>query len=99
MDYTALGQRIMKQRQLQRMTQKQLSEKAGISMSFLGNIERGAKKASIDTLVAISNALEISTDLLLQDSLNGLYDGVPGLTQQQKDLLSKFAGVLRESDY
>lgn len=67
--YEGLGKRIRQQRNLARMTQEKLSEEAGISLSFLGHIERGTRKASLDTLVKICNALKVSPQLLLQDSL------------------------------
>ena len=68
-NYAKLGERIRKQRKLANLTQEALSEKVGISLPFLGHIERGTRKASLDTLVRIANALNVSTDLLLQDSL------------------------------
>lgn len=52
------------------LTQEELAEKAGISCSFVGHIERGEKKFSIGTLVALCNAMEISPNYLLQDSLD-----------------------------
>ena len=44
-------------------------EACDIASSYVGIIERGTKKASIDTLVRISNALNVSVDYLLFDSL------------------------------
>ena len=67
--YIDLGRRIRQQRILASMTQECLAEYAGISLSFLGHIEHGTRKASIETLVKISNALGISPTMLLQDSL------------------------------
>ncbi|MDO4546649.1 MAG: helix-turn-helix transcriptional regulator [Clostridia bacterium] len=69
-DYKALGDRIRYRRRSLGYTQEQLSKKSGISLSYVGLIERGDRSASIGTLVALANALEISTDILLQDSLN-----------------------------
>lgn len=70
MRYDKLGERIRQQRILAKMTQEKLAEKAGISLSFLGHIERGNRKASIETVVSICNALKVSPAMLLQDSLN-----------------------------
>lgn len=69
MDYVSLGQRIRAERKSRRLTQEALAEAVGISLSFLGHIERGSRKASVETLVGISNALGVSMDSLLQDSL------------------------------
>jgi len=46
-------------------SQEQLAEKAGISVSFLGHIERGTRKMSLDSLYRIAKTLECSTDSLL----------------------------------
>ena len=70
MDYLRLGQRIRRQRKLMGLTQKEVAERAGISLPFYGHIERGTRKASLETTVDIANALGVSTDMLLQDSLD-----------------------------
>lgn len=50
----------LKQLRLQRgMTQQQLAERADVSISFLGNIERGAKSPTIDTMQKLSTALNV----------------------------------------
>lgn len=69
MDYKSLGLRIRKRRKALRMTQEELAKKLGLSLSFLGHIERGTRKASVETLVAIANELSLSVDFMLQDSL------------------------------
>ena len=88
MIYENFGRRVQQQRKLARLTQEQLSEKAGISLSFLGHIERGTRKASVDTLVKLCNALSISPNLLLQDSLSdNLLGGSDDLSPSQRRLL------------
>lgn len=70
MDYRALGKRVKQQRLMAEITQDELSAKAGVSCSFIGHIERGEKKASVDTLIALCNAMKVSPTVLLQDSLD-----------------------------
>lgn len=70
MMYKNLGRRVRQQRELAKLTQDELAEMANISLSFLGHIERGTRKASLDTVVRLSNALNVSPNILLQDSLN-----------------------------
>ena len=65
MDYGKLGERVRKQRILNQLTQAQLAEKVGVSTSFIGHIERGEKKASTETIVALCNAMEITPTVLL----------------------------------
>jgi len=68
-NYVALGNRIRKIRRLQHLTQIQVSTSIGISLSFYGHIERGSRKASINTLVKISRALKTTPNDLLFDSM------------------------------
>ena len=69
MDYVSLGAHIRRERVMRGWTQEHLAEKANISLSFLGHIERGTRKASLETLVTLANVLEISMDSLLSGSL------------------------------
>ena len=97
MDYRELGRRVRQQRVMRRMTQEELAEKSGISCSFVGHIERGEKKFSIGTLVALCNAMKISPNYLLQDSLDQqvLNDSVD-VGQKNKALFDDLMNVLRE---
>ncbi len=70
MDYAAMGNHIRTLRRKQKITQEALAMSVGISASFLGHIERGTRIASIETLVAICNTLDVSPELLLCDSLH-----------------------------
>ena len=69
MDYSLLGRQIRQQRQKQNMTQEKLAEKAKISASFLGHIERGSRKASVETILNIAGALSCSLDELFVGNL------------------------------
>ncbi len=70
MDYTDLGKRIRKQRVLLGLTQEKLAAKVGVSTSFIGLVERGKRKASLETLVSLANVMDVSTDYLLSGSLS-----------------------------
>ncbi len=74
MDYVDLGKRVRKQRQLIGLTQQELAERIGVSTSFVGHVERGTRKASLETLVALSNALGVGVDYLLAGSLQSSPD-------------------------
>lgn len=65
MDYQAMGRRIRQRRRWMDMTQEQLAEKVGVCTSFVGHIERGSRKLSVETLWAICKALEISMDKIV----------------------------------
>lgn len=101
MDYLRLGQRIRRQRKLMGLTQKEVAERAGISLPFYGHIERGTRKASLETTVDIANALGVSTDMLLQDSLDVMTKPLASdasLSEHSRALLTDIVGVLREHD-
>jgi transcriptional regulator with XRE-family HTH domain len=66
------GKKIKNAREDIDLTQFALAEKVGISQNFLGDIERGLKLPSIDTLIKISNVLKISLDSLFTDSLDNI---------------------------
>lgn len=69
-DYRMLGRRIRSMRKRRGYTQQDLSEMIDKSPTYLSYIESGAKSLSLDTLVAIVNALRISTDEVLKDCLD-----------------------------
>ena len=97
MDYAKLGTRVRQQRVLNRMTQEQLAEKAGVSNSFIGHIERGEKKASVETVVALCNAMSISPSVLLQDSLSdAVMRSQLSFDRENQELMEGLMHVLRE---
>lgn len=65
LDYTLIGSRIRKARTALKLTQEEASERCDITNSFYGNIERGDKKMSVETLVKISRGLGVSLDQLV----------------------------------
>ena len=69
MDYTALGKRIRDDRLMQRLTLEKLAERTDKSINFIGQIERGEGKPSLETLVDIANALGVTVDSLLSDNI------------------------------
>ena len=68
-DYVSIGKRIKKNRLNQGMTQEILAEKVNISIPHISRIENGSSSPSLQTLVDICNALDITIDNLMQDSL------------------------------
>lgn len=68
-NYEDLGKRVRARRTELNWTQEYLAREIGVSTSFIGHIERGTRKASIDTLVQLANAMQVSTDELLKGSL------------------------------
>lgn len=70
MDYLALGRRIKEERMKLHITQEQLAEEVNLSTSYIGQIERGERKLTLDNLVNITNCLGVTVDYLLQESMD-----------------------------
>ncbi|MBP3854685.1 MAG: helix-turn-helix transcriptional regulator [Ruminiclostridium sp.] len=74
MDLSSIGGKIKQYRKAAKLSQSQLAEMIGISTKYVSVLERSAKPPSLETLINIANALNISTDLLLCDTLNVQFD-------------------------
>lgn len=65
-----LGARVREIRRAKNITQQQLAQEVGVSVSFIGHIERGCRNISIDKLPLLCKALNVSPDDLLKDQPN-----------------------------
>lgn len=65
-DTIELGSRIRRARTERNMSQIDLAEACGISVPYVSDIERGKKCFSVDILLRIALALQVSTDWLLR---------------------------------
>ena len=69
LDYYVLGQKIQKIRKRKHISQSMLSAMIDKSSGYISYLERGTKVMSLETFVDIANALERSTDTLLNRQL------------------------------
>lgn len=71
MKFKTIGTNILLYRKERGYTQEVLAEKAGISTSYLGQIERGNKGKSfaMETLFAIAKALEVEPEELIKKKI------------------------------
>lgn len=83
-DMVSLGMRIRKIRKRKKLTLEQLSEMTDISTVLISQIENGTRTGRLDTLITISNALEVSIEDILVDSL--LYTNAEGKSKHEDDL-------------
>lgn len=88
LDYKAIGKRVKIARIKADMTQERLAEAVGISPTHLSNIETGTTRVSLVTIVRLANALSITVDDLLCDSV------VRAKPQIERDI----AGLLENCD-
>lgn len=68
-NYKAIGERVRRFRMSKNWTQAELGELSLVEPSNISHIERGATKVSLPTLMKIANALDVSLDELVYDSL------------------------------
>lgn len=68
-DYEALGKRISNARKQTGITQEALGEQLNMTRKHISVIEAAINRPSLDTLVDIAIALNVSADDLLVDSL------------------------------
>lgn len=94
-DYAQMGKRIKKRRKELDLTQEAIAEQADISASFMGHIERGSRIASIDTLLSICIALDVSIDYIIGRAGTGLASALPEtLTDDQRTACREVLTVL-----
>lgn len=96
-DYRQVGQRIRKARHEQGLTLEQLAHAAGISLSYLGHIERGTRSGSVETYLSLADHLRLSLDYLLRGlSLWDLSVAELNPSDDRSDLLREMIRVLSE---
>lgn len=69
MNYDSLGKRLRQERRKMHWTQEKLAERIDVSDAYIGQIERGERSLSLDTLIRLANELGVTVDYLLQDSI------------------------------
>lgn len=88
-NYKALGDKIRDKRESLGLSQDSASERIGLSEAFYGNLERGTKIMSLESLVKIASGLNMSTDYLLMDSLPSDTDNENDKLQREFDNIFK----------
>lgn len=64
-NYEALGKRIKEIRKERKMSQEELAKQIGVSIPHMSNIENGKTKFSLPVLIELSDALDVTPDVLL----------------------------------
>lgn len=103
-NYVELGVRIRKARERKHMSQAEVAFQTGLSVQHISNIENARSKIGLETLVKIANALEITVDEAMSDSLkaanqvfsNEIGELIEEFTDQQLRMLPR---LLREYRY
>lgn len=70
------GKNVKRARTLRELSQEALAADAGLSRSYIGGIERGARNIGIDNMGAIASALQMQLkELVDPDRFRDLLDG------------------------
>ena len=69
LDYVQIGQRIREARNAKGWQQAELAFRAGLYSAYVSHLETGKTKWALQTIGKIANAVSVSTDELLCDSL------------------------------
>ena len=103
-DYSAVGKRISLIRKNRGMTQEQLAEKAELSNIYISHIENSRSIPSLETLMKLCSALDITPDEVLlgtkQDMENYLQSDIQKklilCTPKERRMVSRFIYLLLE---
>ncbi len=105
LNYIYLGKRIKDIRQKRHLSQAKLSELIDKTPSYISYIEGGIKSMSLETLVQIANALQVSADMILGDSILAplqvdhaeFLDVLEGCTPYEKRVIVDTARAVKKS--
>ncbi len=105
MNCNDLGKRIKETRVKKGYTQSTLAEKIDSSISYISDIERGFKVPSLPLFIRLIDELEVSSDYILQGSIESgkdyVYSEITGkldkLNPKQRNFVSEFIDIYTES--
>jgi len=95
LDFKIIGLRIQKRRTEMKMTQAELAERIDTNQKHLSRIEGGYHRCTLDLIVAIAKALDVSVDYLIADyedssnpsTVQVIIDEIKGMTPKQLEML------------
>ena len=102
--YKDLGEKIKAERIEKGYTQEELGEKIDSTGSYIGQIERGERNASMSKIVLIAEALNISIDYLTgnfcfeeSERIDGkIVEELKGATNKQKEMMMDIIKIIKK---
>ena len=85
-----LGEQLKAARLAKTWTQKELAERAGISISMVSAVERGQRNVTIETLAAIATALRSQLSIELAEA--------PALRREDAELVDRVRRIVPRLD-
>lgn len=104
LDRKRLGQRVKKAREARHLTQTKLAAILRVTHNYICSIERSHSVPSLEIFVKLCNALNVTPDYLLMDSVNQSHEYIKDelavkirkCTPSDMRLLSRFIDILIE---
>ena len=104
LDSIAIGGRIKLYRTKKQLSQEDLGNEIGVTRKHLSKIEIGERAPTLDLLILIANALDVSADDLLVDNLTHtsssvgkeLHTILQDCTPYQKEMLIRVLKFMKE---
>lgn len=104
-DYGQLGLRLNRYRLKAHFTQEQLAEKTDVATSTIAHAESGTSKPSLPLLLKVANALNITLDQLVCDSLpvidtyieKDIADLIADCSTKEKQIIRDIIAVTKET--
>ncbi|MCC0697246.1 helix-turn-helix domain-containing protein [Clostridioides sp. ES-S-0048-02] len=101
-----IGNRIRNYRKRLGYSQDMLAEKADLYPAYIGQIERGEKRASLHSILKIANALEMPLEILFENIIlneshvdtisSQCYELIDGLSaKEQKAMLKLIKDIIK----
>lgn len=87
MKLDTIGKNIRKFREIKKLRQEDLAEKADLTTNYIGMIERGEKIPSLETFINILNSLGVAADMVLSDVLDNGYKVKDSLLNEKLEKL------------
>lgn len=102
-DYVIIGERIRYFRVTKNMSQEELAEQTELSRVLISCIERGERIPSLETVIKITNVLEVNINDILAENLtvsNSAYDSdffdlLLDCSKNENDILIKAITALK----
>lgn len=95
MDKKELGLRIKRLRESRDMSRNALANKAGVSPTYIYQLEKGEKSPTIEYLEYICTALDTSLEEFFNKQQSASTNGINSLSEVQLSLLNEFINRLR----
>lgn len=94
----AIGQRIRNYRTQKNLSQEKLAEISGCHPTYIGQLERGEKNATLESIEKISAALQISLSTLFE-KVDEISDGSNNIPLECYELISSKTKAEQEQIY